>query len=475
MSLPNTEEREPQTKDEEPGTEDREQTNRPIRLFSFVLRPLRFVLHPPRTFLWAEAAACLCLVGIMILLRGCERPPATRPTSQMGIESRFWIRVLLLNDVTECTLEVPSAGRVAAAASDPNALAAELVMKPLATPTKISLVDGRLMLGTTPLAGQEVIFSPETPHIFGLNGLRWRGRLKLIVNSEGRSFDAVNIVPLEPYLAGVIGKEMYSTWQPQALQAQAIAARTYALFTKSRFGSRRSYDVRRTQASQVYEGIDAESPSAWEAVNRTCGQILITPDLLSQRARPAPEIPGLFPTYYSSTCGGHTIGSEAAFGGDSYGPLRGVPCPYCREVAPLKQFFWPMPTFDRATVTQQLVQRYPKLEALGEITDLTIVGESQHGPFSRLTKVRLTGATGKTDTLRAEDLRLTLDPSGRQIKSTLCRIIPWEDGWAFASGQGWGHGVGMCQYGAQGMALAGSTVETILRHYYPGAEIANIY
>ena len=85
------------------------------------------------------------------------------------------------------------------------------------------------------------------------------------------------------------------------------------------------------------------------------------------------------------------------------------------------------------------------------------------------------GATGKTDTLRGEDLRLALDPSGREIQSTICQIVPWGDGWAFLSGRGWGHGVGMCQHGAQGMARLGKTAPEILRHYYPGSKIVNIY
>ena len=138
------------------------------------------------------------------------------------------------------------------------------------------------MLGATPLAGKEVMLCPEPPYIFGLNGQRYRGRLKLIVNRDGRSFDAINLVPLEPYLAGVVGEEMPTYWEPQALRAQAIAARTYCLFTKNRFGTNRQFDVRRTQSSQVYGGIGAESSQIWDAVNSTCGQVLISPELMAE-------------------------------------------------------------------------------------------------------------------------------------------------------------------------------------------------
>jgi stage II sporulation protein D len=195
---------------------------------------------------------------------------------------------------------------------------------------------------------------------------------------------------------------------------------------------------------------------------------------LGAQARPTSGIPGLFPAYFSSTCGGHTSSSEEVFG-DSYSPLQGVECPYCKDVAKLEDFCWPIAAFDREMVTKQLVDRYPKVAALGEITDVTATEESCYGLFSRLRRIRITGSSGKTDTLRAEDLRLAIDHSGRKIKSAMCRIIPWGNGWAFVSGRGWGHGVGMCQCGAEGMARLGSDAQSILQYYYPGAEIVNLY
>jgi stage II sporulation protein D len=496
MSAPNTDkplsvsdgERGPE--DGQPKTEDR-QLLRP--LFS-MFRSLKPVLRRP-SILWLGAAPALCLMGVIVLIRGCEGRAPIRPTPQMGIESRFWVRVLLLDNVTECIIEVPSAFRLASAESAPVTQADEPAMEPLPEPAKIGLADGRLVLGATPLAGKEVTLCPEPPYIFGLNSHRYRGRLKLVVNRDGRSFDAVNLVPLEPYLAGVVGEEMPGYWEPQALKAQAIAARTYCLFVKNRFGTSRSYDVRRTQSSQVYGGISAESVQIWDAVNSTCGQVLIAPELMAKNGEIAdfglriadstrganpqsainnPQSCGLFPAYYGSSCGGHTTSSEEVFG-DSFGPLQGVPCPYCKDVAKWELFHWPAAAFDRATVTKRLIERYPKLESLGEITDLTALEESCYGSYSRLRRIRLTGATGKIDTLRAEDLRLALDPSGRKIRSTMCLIVPSGDGWAFVSGRGWGHGVGMCQCGAEGMARLGSDVQSILRYYYPGAEIVNVY
>jgi stage II sporulation protein D len=144
-------------------------------------------------------------------------------------------------------------------------------------------------------------------------------------------------------------------------------------------------------------------------------------------------------------------------------------------VAKLGLFFWPMAQFDRGTVTERLVENYPQLAALGPIREIVATDRSYYGEFSRLTQIKVVGSPGKTDVLRAEDLRLTVDPTGRKIKSTACHIVPWGDGWAFLSGRGWGHGVGLCQHGAEGMARRGKTAEEILQHYYPDSRIVSLY
>jgi stage II sporulation protein D len=411
---------------------------------------------------------------LILLSSGCENRRIIRPTPQMDVESQFWVRVLLLANASEGTIEIPSTFHVTRGpglGAEPGQPARE----PLKTATRITVSAGRLLLGAVPLADREVTIDPGAPHVFALNGRTYRGKLRLTVSAAGQTFDAVNLVPLEPYLAGVVGEEMPDYWEPQALRAQAVAARTYCLYVKNRFGVNRSYDVSRTQSSQVYGGIAAESPQVWNAVNGTSGQVLLT-------GEPSPSRPpgagllarGLFPAYFSSVCGGHTSDSELVFG-DSFGPLKGVVCPHCKDVARLGLFFWPMVQFSRKTVTEQLVQRYARLKTLGEIQQIVVTEKRDYGQFSRLTRIKLVGATGKTDTLRAEDLRLAIDSSGRKIKSTICHVVPWGDGWAFLSGRGWGHGVGLCQCGAEGMARRGSSAEEILRYYYPGARIVSVY
>ncbi|KPL24268.1 MAG: hypothetical protein AMJ75_04120 [Phycisphaerae bacterium SM1_79] len=402
----------------------------------------------------------------VLTLSGCRRRQLTTPTIQMDIEPQFWVRVLLLDDVGACTLKIASPFGMTDEQADPQRQTIEPHFEPIDAPISLQLTDGRMTIAGRTFTNDKIIIFPDDPYIFSVNGNDYRGKLQLIINPDGSSFDVINLVPPEPYLAGVVGAEMPDYWEPEALKAQAIAARTYCFYIKKRFGSHRAWDLRQTAAHQVYRGLSAESAQIWNAVNQTKGQVLT--------CRQTDGTEDIFPTYYSSTCGGHTENSRNVFG-DSFGPLIGVPCPYCQDVAKPRFFFWPMIQFDKAEVTAKLLQRYPNLKQLGEITNISAAGRSNYEEFSRLTKIELLGSTGKSDSLRAEDFRLTTDPTGRQFKSTICQIVNWRDKWAFLSGRGWGHGVGMCQCGAQGMARQGETASQVLSHYYPGSKIISIY
>jgi len=413
------------------------------------------------------AALLAGLLASALILVGCKQREIVRPTPQMEADAEFWVRVLLLEDAAECTLAASSGLRVSRYESESTAGFSDASAAEVPTPMRVTVAEGKLRFGHAPQSSPSVIVGTPPPYIFSLNGKSYRGRVRLTINPDGRTFKAINLVPLEPYLAGVVGAEMPSYWEMEALRAQTIAARTYCLYTKGRFGANRAWDVSSTQASQVYRGIEAESARIWKAVTSTNGKVLTCIDGSGGDAN-------LFPAYFSAICGGHTEDSRHVFG-EAFGPLQSVPCPYCKDAARLGMYFWPMVQVDRQTATRQLAARYASLGALGEIKDMVVVGRSDYGSFTRLTSIRLVGTTGKTDTLRGEDLRLSLDPTGRKIQSTICQIVPWGDGWAFLSGRGWGHGVGLCQYGAEGMARLGRTAEEILQHYYPEAIIENTY
>jgi stage II sporulation protein D len=408
---------------------------------------------------------CCCRVVFLlwlIILGGCKARQLGRTTPQMDIGPKFWVRVLLLDNATACTLKVESPFAVL----DAQTQATEARFEQSDLPAEVTISEGRIAVAGRLFPSEQIIISPDEPYIFNLSGDEYRGKLELIVNPDSNSFDAINLVPIEPYLAGVIRAEMPNYWEPEALKVQAIAARTYCLYIKKCFGDGRNWDVTKTQANQRYLGVAAESAQVWNAVNQTYGRVLV--------CKQADGNIGLFPAYYSSSCGGHTENSKNVFG-DFFEPLGGVPCSYCESVAKSDFFFWPTVWFDKTTVSDRLLKRYPKLAELEKIIDVNAVGQSDYGGYSRLTRIEITGSNGKKDFLRAEDFRLAIDPSGQGIKSAICRIINTGDKWAFVQGRGFGHGVGMCQCGAEGMARQGKTTKQILFYYYPGSGIVRVY
>ena len=260
---------------------------------------------------------------LLVILSGCKKRQMPTPIPQMDIDPQFWVRVLLLDDIETCTLKIESSFSIT---DDPN-LQTQLPtarFDQIDAPMKIQLVNGQITIGGRPFMNDELIVYPDEPYIFNLDGQYYRGKLKLLINPESGSFDAINLVPPEAYLAGVVGAEMPDYWEPEALKAQATASRTYCLYIKKRFGKNRNWDVRNTEAHQVYLGVKAETGQVWDAVNKTYGQVLVCKD--------SSGIEDIFPAYYSSVCGGYTENSKHVFG-DSFEALVSVACPYCKAVA----------------------------------------------------------------------------------------------------------------------------------------------
>jgi stage II sporulation protein D len=122
-------------------------------------------------------------------------------------------------------------------------------------------------------------------------------------------------------------------------------------------------------------------------------------------------------------------------------------------------------------ISTKLIQRYPSLEKLEAISDFKV---TKLGHKGRIIRVTLIGKNGLTDTVRGEDFRLSLDPTGRKIKSAIFSVEKSGNQITFQNGLGFGHGVGLCQYGAQGMARKGKTYKEILAHYFPESKIVTI-
>lgn len=422
---------------------------------------------------WRTIGNCL-LAGLLLVIGAvffsCHEQMVVQSTPQMNAEQQFMVRVLLADDVNHCTIKMR--GGFSLFNSDGSILIPDTIFTERGQPMDVGVLGGEFTIGGRKFAAREITISPDEPFTFVMDGNEFRGKLLLKANVDGQTFEAINIVPLEPYLAGVVGAEMPDRWEAEALKAQAIAARTYCLYNKKKFGYTRDWDVGRTQTSQVYIGLKGESASVWRAVNETSGEVL----MCEQAGLPGAGASGeeLFPAYYSSSCGGHTEDAKNVFG-DSFGPLCGVECPYCKAVERPDIFFWPMVQFNKETVATAVQKKYPQLKGLGDIAYVSAVKQSDYPDFSRITMVKLIGTNGRSEFLRAEDFRLTIDPAGNRVRSVACKIAVIEDKVAFLAGRGFGHGVGMCQCGAQGMAMQGKTASEILQYYYPGSKLVRAY
>ncbi len=417
-----------------------------------------------------------------IFLAGCITSEQSQDIIVRQSPGQYAVRVLLDDKVWTASLKVDSPYRFISVDT------AEIFPAQKTNGTiDIELQTDGIKIGQQLFKTRRLIIEPQSHLPFTINNQSYRGSLEFITNNDSNSMMAINNVPLETYLAGVMAAEMPSYWETEALKAQAIAARTYCLYIKSRFGESRLWDVRTTQANQVYKGVAAETIRTTNAVNSTAGLVLCC----EQEAGACEP----FGAYYSSVCGGHTENAQDVFG-ESAAALKGVDCPYCRQITRPDIFYWPMATFDKQYATEKLIDRYPNLKELGRIEKIEPAKENVYdNNFKRIVSVKLTGsakqtpkvsgreinepnlpqALPKTAYLRAEDLRLAIDPTGAKIQSASCTIVSLKDEFIFVAGKGFGHGVGLCQYGARQMAREGKTAQEILNFYYPNSRIKILY
>lgn len=285
---------------------------------------------------------------------------------------------------------------------------------------------------------------------FSFDGRPYRGTYSEL--PDGR---IVNTVDVERYLYSVVPREMPPAWPAAALQAQALCARTYVL---QRSNPARGYDLVPSEADQVYAGISSESAAGSAAVDATAGQVLRFGS-------------GYASIAYSSCCGGHTEASADAWGSTFVPYLGGVACPYCTDSP---NYRWSV-QLGLDAVAARFTDR---TESVGNLTSIRISSVDASG---RARTFDLIGDRG-TATVKGSAFRLAVGP--RVLRSLLIvSLAPSGDGSSdappqarstvFIEGGGLGHGVGMCQWGARGMALAGHTARDVVSFYFPGTEIGN--
>jgi stage II sporulation protein D len=271
----------------------------------------------------------------------------------------------------------------------------------------------------------------------------YRGDI-LIRAASGDRLDIIEYLPLEDYLYGVLPVEMSPDWPLEALKAQAVASRTYAL---KYINPARDYDVTDGVEMQVYGGTSKGNARIIEAVTSTRGEVL------KYKGR-------LVTAFFHACCGGHTGSAKSAWGEELIKPLYGVTDPFCSGSRHSRWEFY-VPAQDLLKFIQTRGSTALKVKG---------VRVYRKDGSGRAATLRFTTDRGVKDAPVTE-LRKYL--GNYEFRSTLItRITPVKGGYEFG-GRGWGHGVGMCQEGAKYMAMRGRSYKKILRHYYPGAAIAD--
>lgn len=274
-----------------------------------------------------------------------------------------------------------------------------------------------------------------------VNGRSYRGWIEIRKKKNGLLL-VVNDLDIEEYLMGVIAEEMPHDWESEALKAQAVASRTYAIYQKRSAGNR-PYHIVATVNGQMYGGKRSERRNAVKAVRETEGMVIAYNG-------------DVIPAFYHSSCGGHT--EDASHLWDVDEPyLKGVDCD-CQEISRYGE--WEV-TVSLAKIAAALGQR-----GYGP-RDIISVSIGSITPAGRVRDVAVKHK-GEDTALPAETLRAAI---GYSVVPSVFFELETKGNELVISGRGRGHGVGMCQWGARQMAQKGHDYKSILRRYYPGTTV----
>jgi stage II sporulation protein D len=270
---------------------------------------------------------------------------------------------------------------------------------------------------------------------------------------------------MESYLAGVVSTEMGRRLpgEEAALRAQAIASRTFALRALGRLRTQ-GYDLVATVADQVYGGVAAETPMSLEAVRSTRGEVL------TLGGQP-------IDAFYHSTCGGRTAAGGEVFANANRSYLRSIPDvdrdgrAWC-AISP--RFRW-TERWSGQRLRSTLGATLPSLGFdASQLTDVQDLAVTAHTPSGRVSGISIRFRTATVPVTGSAAIRQALPAeAGQLLRSASFRFLVRRErgqvGELTVEGQGSGHGVGLCQWGAIGRARAGQTAEQILAAYFPGA------
>jgi stage II sporulation protein D len=314
-------------------------------------------------------------------------------------------------------------------------------------------------IGASQFASGELTFQPEVIGSVMINGAPYRGSYRFVPVGDDR-FDVINDVDVESYLMSVVSAEMLRDWHIQAYKAQAIAARTYALYEARTGSANRHFDVEDDTRSQVYKGLSGESDKSRQSVLDTSGVVIAYGPKGDER---------IFKAYFSSCCGGIGQSGYDVFGEADIPPLADKNVGNLCNASP--RFNWGPVIIKKDELTRRVklwgTRRNRPEKDMAPIVRVDIGSLNRN---RRPVRFLITDARGLQYSISGEEMRnaCNTDPKdGTTLNSSFVTPVSESDSIRFVEGHGWGHGVGMCQWCAQALALRGNSHEQILAISYP--------
>ena len=304
--------------------------------------------------------------------------------------------------------------------------------------SKVRLIDRGILIGLNVYNSRRLTIEPARDASIIIDDRPFRGEVTFLRTADNH-ITVVEILNVEDYIKGVLYHEVSHHWPMEALKAQAVAARTYALYSISPAG--KPYDVTNDIYSQVYGGRDSERYRTDLAVDYTRGQVLTYEGKM-------------IAAYFHATCGGNTEDAQELWHLPDIPPLRGVPCGFC---ASSPHMHWKR-NFRLRDIQDNLNLHGYKVSA---IKDISIIDRDRS---ERIEHLKITQKDGQDLVMKGKDFRDVMGPNILMINNY---EISMHGYYVDFIGKGWGHGVGMCQWGALGMARQQFNFRQILAYYYP--------
>jgi stage II sporulation protein D len=322
-------------------------------------------------------------------------------------------------------------------------------------------------IGATPVGTGVLTLIPGAAGTCSINNAAYRGKYRFVPVSQ-TEFDVVNDVDIDSYLKGVLARELLPKWDIEAYKAQAIVARTYALYEAKTVAKGRYFDLNDDTRSQVYGGMPAENDKSRKAVDATAGIVVVYGPAGQER---------IFKAYFSACCGGVSQSAYDAFGEADIPPLQARNVGTLCSASP--HFNDPDQTFSKTELTRRIrlwaSRRDHPCQNMAALARIDVMAAN---PFGRPSRFILTDARNTRYSLRSEELRNALNadstPSTTFFSSYFTPVNS-DTTITFTRQHGHGHGVGLCQYCAQALALRGTRHEDIVIMAYPQAKLTRAY